>query len=154
MEDSLEVECDWEELLRLPAHLPTPVVEAFAGRSQLDFELEFFTAAVDRNPAFVEALRVLSGILTAKGEARRAWEIDRRLVDLLPNDPDALFQWACSSGRLDRFDEAIDALGRSVAAGFDDFDELLGETAFDGLRNDPRFHALLPIERFDADRLG
>src|SRR4029077_6160966 len=54
-------------------------------QSQLDFELEFLGRILERDPFFADALRVHGNNLAAKGQYTRAFQLDRRLVRLLPD---------------------------------------------------------------------
>ena len=55
--------------------------------SQLDFELDFFESILTRNPDLLDVLRVHGNNLTLKGRFADGLLIDRRLVELRPNDP-------------------------------------------------------------------
>ena len=65
-------------------------------QSQIDFELEFLGRILERDPFFVDALRVHANNLAAKGQYGRALQIDRRLVRLIPEDAIAWYNLACS----------------------------------------------------------
>ncbi|MFM8707326.1 MAG: hypothetical protein ACKOHK_04385, partial [Planctomycetia bacterium] len=58
----------------------------FGGLSQLDFDIDFFEGLLARNGESIEVLRVLAELVSQKGLVKRAVELDRRLVTLLPND--------------------------------------------------------------------
>src|ERR1022692_258204 len=63
---------------------PTPETSTRRPReqTQIDFELEFLGRILEREPFFVDALRVHANNLAAKGQYGRALQIDRRLVRL------------------------------------------------------------------------
>jgi predicted Zn-dependent protease len=73
----------------------------------------------------------------------RAVELDRRLVDLLPNDFLARYNLACSLARAGRSDEAIDSLSRAILLGYDDLAHMEADPDLESLRNHPDFQALL-----------
>src|SRR5438105_12768186 len=79
-------------------------------QSQLDFELDFFEAVLNRNPDFIDALRVHGNNLTLKGAYAEGLQIDRRIVDLRPHDALAHYNLACSYSLLRKVDLAMRAL--------------------------------------------
>ena len=73
--------------------------QALREQSQIDFELEFLGRVLEREPFFVDALRVHANNLAAKGQYARALQIDRRLVRLVPEDAIVWYNLACSFTR-------------------------------------------------------
>src|SRR5262249_59861658 len=55
-------------------------------RSQLDFELEFFSAILEKAPTFADALRIHGSNLTLSGKFEEGMAVDKRLVQLRPQD--------------------------------------------------------------------
>jgi len=122
-------------------------------RAQLDtagdeFVAEFLGRFVDRAPENVEVLIELGHLLTKLGRYERGLEVDRRLAELLPDEPTVLYNLACSLSLTGALDEAFDTLGRSLDAGYDDAAFLREDEDLAPLRADPRFQALL--DRLDA----
>ena len=115
----------------------------FGGLKQLDFDIAFFEALLVKNPRAVEVLRVLAELVSQKGLVRRAVELDRMLVDVLPNDFLARYNLACSLARAGRPEEAIDALSRAILLGYDDLAHLEVDPDLDSLREHPEFRELL-----------
>src|SRR5271165_6097031 len=65
-------------------------------QSQIDFEIDFLSRVLERDPFYVDALRVQANNLAAKGQFARALQIDRRLVRLVPDNAIAWYNLACS----------------------------------------------------------
>ena len=114
-----------------------------ADQSQLDFELDFFGRILDRNPDYVDVLRVQGNNLTLKGRYAEGMQIDRRLVQLRPNDPLAHYNLACSYALLKRPEQALKTLRRAVELGYRDFRYMRQDPDLDSIRHDPRFRQML-----------
>lgn len=127
-------------------HEPTSTSQPQArvpDQSQLDFELDFFGGILARNPDYVDALRIMGNLLTLKGRFTEGLQIDRRLVQLRPNDPLAHYNLACSYALLRRPDQSLKTLRRAVELGYRDFRYMLEDHDLDSIRHDPRFRQLL-----------
>lgn len=111
--------------------------------NQLDFELAFFDAILQRSPDYVDVLRVQGNNLTMKGRHADGLQIDKRLVRLRPMDPLAHYNLACSYALLRKNDLAIKTLRQAIELGYRDFRYLREDRDLDPIRNDPRFKQLL-----------
>jgi tetratricopeptide (TPR) repeat protein len=114
-----------------------------AEQNQLDFELEFFGGILERQPDYVDVLRVMGSNLTLKGRYAQGLQIDKRLVQLRPSDPLAHYNLACSYALLKRPDQAIKTLRRAVELGYRDFRYMREDRDLESIRLDPRFRQLL-----------
>ncbi len=112
-------------------------------QSQLDFELDFFAGILERSPDFVDVLRVHGNNLTLKGRYAEGLEIDKRLIQLRPNDALAHYNLACSYALLKKPDLALKTLRRAVELGYRDFRYMREDHDLDTIRHDPRFRQLL-----------
>jgi tetratricopeptide (TPR) repeat protein len=112
-------------------------------QTQRDFEIEFLGRVLERDPYFVEAIRVQANNLAAKGEYTRALQLDRRLVRLIPENSIAWYNLACSYAVLGIIDPAFSALQRSLELGYQYLDRLRKDPDLKILRRDPRFVRLL-----------
>ena len=88
-------------------------------------------------------LRVQGNNLTLKGRFADGLQVDKRLVQLRPNDPLAHYNLACSYALLKRPDHAIKTLRRAVELGYRDFRYMREDRDLDSIRHDPRFRQLL-----------
>jgi tetratricopeptide (TPR) repeat protein len=112
-------------------------------QTQRDFEIEFLGRVLERDPYFVDAIRVQANNLAAKGEYARALQLDRRLVRLVPDDAIAWYNLACSYAVLGMIDPAFSGLQRSLELGYRYLDRLRQDPDLKLLRRDPRFLRLL-----------
>jgi hypothetical protein len=114
-----------------------------ADQSQIDFELEFFSGVLEKMPDYVDALRLMSKLLTLKGRYAEGLQVDRRLVQLCGSDPLAHYNLACRYARLKRSDQCLKVLRRAVELGYRDFRYMREDRDLDSIRHDPRFRQLL-----------
>lgn len=114
-------------------------------QSQLDFEVDFFSALLEQHPDFVEAAIVHANNLTAKGNHLAALELDQRLSRLRPSDPLVHYNLACSYSLLGRVDAAFATLRTAISLGYDQLDCLLEDRDLENVRSDPRFRELLEL---------
>jgi tetratricopeptide (TPR) repeat protein len=112
-------------------------------QTQRDFEISFLDGVLERDPYFVEAIRVQGNNLAARGEYARALQLDRRLVRLAPDDAIAWYNLACTYAVLGMIDPAFSALGRSLELGYRFLGRLRKDPDLKTLRRDPRFLRLL-----------
>jgi tetratricopeptide (TPR) repeat protein len=124
-------------------HTSTSSLARSADQNQLDFELDFFGRILERNPNYVDVLRVQGNNLTLKGRYADGLQIDKRLVQLRPTDPLAHYNLACSYALLRRPDQALKTLRRAVELGYRDFRYMREDRDLDSIRHDPRFRQLL-----------
>jgi tetratricopeptide (TPR) repeat protein len=124
---------------------PTPETSTrrLREQTQIDFEIEFLGRILEREPLFVEALRVHADNLAAKGQYGRALQIDRRLVRLAPEDPVVWYNLACSFAVLGMIEPAFSALQKSLELGYRTAVRLRRDPDLKSLRRDPRFTRLL-----------
>ena len=106
----------------------------FGSLSQLDFDIDFFERLLSRRADSVEVLRILAELVSRKGLVQRAVDLDRRLVELLPDDFLARYNLACSLARAGCPDEAIDALSRAILLGYDDIAHMESDPDLESLR--------------------
>jgi tetratricopeptide (TPR) repeat protein len=112
-------------------------------QSQLEFEIEFYCGILERKPDYVDVLRVMGNHLTLKGRFAQGLAIDRRLVQLRPQDPLAHYNLACSYALLKRADQALKTLRLAVELGYRDFRYMREDRDLESIRCDPRFRQLL-----------
>jgi len=109
----------------------------------LDFEIDFYRAIIEKAPDYVEALSVLGEAYTRKGLYCEGLEIDRRLTALRPRDPVAHYNLACSYSLIHNKKEALASLRKSVALGYCDVAHIATDQDLAWLHDDRSFHRLI-----------
>jgi len=126
------------------AELPQgSVVAMLAERTQLDFELNFFTGILNNVPDYADVLRAQSANLTMKGQLKEGLRIDQALADLKPDDPDLQYNLACRYALLHQPDLALQVLDRAIGLGYRDFRYMIQDRDLESIRKDPRFRKLI-----------
>lgn len=106
-------------------------------------ELEFLQAVARRLPEDTCILRALGDLYTRTGAYADGLRVDERLSRLCAEDPVIWYNLACSLALSDRIDDALDALGRAVELGYDDYEWMKKDSDLTALRGDPRFESIL-----------
>ncbi len=116
---------------------------ALVERRGLEFLTDFYRAELDRKPSNLEVRVDLGHALTRLGRYEEGLAVDRELAELAPEDPNVLYNLACSLALTEHADEAFRTLDRAILHGYDDAEHLAADEDFAGVREDPRFTALL-----------
>jgi tetratricopeptide (TPR) repeat protein len=109
----------------------------------LDLEIRFLEGLVERDPKFVEALRVLSVDYNKRGRRTDAVRVDEYLAQVHPDDALAHYNLACSYALTRQFNHAVMALNRAIQLGYCDFHQLFRDTDLAALRKHPLFEKVL-----------
>ena len=113
--------------------------EALEGR----FQRRFFEAVVSHDPTHLDALVQLGDIYTRQGQYEKGLEIDSRLTELCPDEPNFHYNLACSFSVLGRCDESLNALALAVRLGYDDLDSLQRDEDLKNLRRTASFRRFI-----------
>jgi len=114
-----------------------------AKRKRKDFEIRFYEGLLSKNPNFFHALATLGDAYTRKGFYQEGLEVDRRLVNLKPEDPVARYNFACSLSLMGETEEAFKELKKAILFGYDDFSYILEDPDLENLRKHQKFSAFL-----------
>ena len=106
-------------------------------------ELRFLKKISARLPEDLEVLQALAELYTKVGEYDKGLAIDIQLGQLLPNDDLVWYNLGCSYALMQQFDEAFEALSRSIELGYGDYDWMKMDPDLSSLSADPRFESLL-----------
>lgn len=128
----------------------SPALARLAAQPQIEFELDFYAALLERRPDYVEALKAHAKNLAIARRHHEGVQFDRRITRLRPQDALARYNLACSLVLTRQNDEALGELRRAVELGYRDFTFIMKDRDLDGIRRDPRFRAL--IREYDRER--
>ncbi len=112
-------------------------------RLGLEFLADFLGRARRHRPEDVEVLAELATTLTRLGRHEEGLSLDRRLVELLPDDATARYNLACSLALCRASAAALLELERAIELGYSDADHLLADEDLSSLRHEPNFLALV-----------
>jgi tetratricopeptide (TPR) repeat protein len=108
-------------------------------RKKKDFEIKFYEGLVKERPNFFEALSLLGDAYTRKGFYKEGLEVDKRLVELKPEDPIVHYNLACSLSLVKDVEGAFKELKKAVLLGYDDFSYILKDPDLENVRKHPQF---------------
>jgi len=108
-----------------------------------EFEIGFFESVLKRDPSYTEVIEILGGLYTKHGRIADGLKMDRRLVRLLPSNPTAHYNLACSLALVKRKTDALRSLRQAIELGYRDIEWMQQDPDLEGLKNDPGFKVLL-----------
>jgi len=108
-------------------------------KAGLRFQIAVGEEAVALRPRDTDLLRFLAHAYTLVGRLEDGVRADRRLTELLPEDPRVRYNLACSLALTGRLAEALEALGEAHSRGFVDLELLLQDEDLAALRSEPGF---------------
>lgn len=128
---------------------PKPSPESAAlERLGLEFLADFLARAARHRTDDVEVLAELANTLTRLGRHEEGLSLDRRLVELLPDDATVRYNLACSLALCHASAAALLELERAIELGYRDAEHLLADEDLSSLRTEPNFVAM--VERLRA----
>jgi serine/threonine-protein kinase len=97
-----------------------------------------------KNPELHSQKLFLAYCYLARGEKERAFDlVDDRVIDIARADQDVAYRLATVYALANRVDEAIEWLERSISMGNENYPWVAGNPNWEGLRDEPRFKAIL-----------
>lgn len=108
-----------------------------------EFQIKFFEKLLKDNPQFLPALIPLGDLYTQKGFYKKGLLIDKKLASLRPQDPIVFYNLACDYSLLNRIEEAIKALKKSINLGYRDFSYMMNDPDLKNLRASIQFKEFL-----------
>ncbi len=108
-----------------------------------DFEITFFEGILKRSPKDTEVLEILGGLYTKDGRIDDGLRMDRKLVRLLPDNPTAHYNLACSFALKNKEAKAIETLRTAIDLGYTDKEWMLQDPDLKSLKQHPAFNDLV-----------
>lgn len=108
-----------------------------------DFEINFFESILKKDPKYIDVIELLGELYTRNGRISDGLRMDRKLVRLMPESPNAFYNLACSLALKKRKSEAMNTLHKALALGYSDFDWLMQDPDLESLKDHPEFQKLL-----------
>lgn len=105
--------------------------------------MDFLERARRRQPLNSEVLAELGSAYTKLGRFQDGLAVDRRLVELAPDNATAHYNLACSLALCGALVDALDALDVAVERGYADAQHLQADEDLKALRDEPRFRELV-----------
>jgi len=102
---------------------------------------------LELHPTDARALSLGASALEDDGQSERAMQWSRRAMELYPADQGVLINGACLRAKQGKKDEALEILEFVMSRGWGKRDWIVNDPDLAGLRDDPRFQAL--IEHLD-----
>lgn len=109
----------------------------------LDFEIGLSRAVLKNNPTDLRALQMLGNALTRTKKHKEALKIDKRIIQIIPREPVAHYNLACSYSNLNDIDNAFTALRSALKLGYRDISFIMKDKDLKNLRENPRFIKLI-----------
>lgn len=106
-------------------------------------EMSFFESLARRCPQDVDILKVLGDLYTRTGRYEDGLKTDLELTRLCPRESLVWYNLACSYALLNRAEEALASLERSIVLGYRDAHWIHEDRDLDSLKKDQRFISLL-----------
>ena len=116
-------------------------------RMGLEFLVDFHEIALRHRPDDPELLSELGQNYTRLGRYEEGLAVDRRLVELVPDNPTVHYNLGCSLALSGAVQPALDALELAVELGYADAGFMLEDEDLATLRQEPRFAALVETMR-------
>ncbi|HMO50642.1 MAG TPA: tetratricopeptide repeat protein [Kiritimatiellia bacterium] len=101
--------------------------------------LPFLERVRHRCPDYVPVLQALGDTYTECGRYEEGLEVDLLLTARLPDDDTAWYNLACSYARTGQIDPALEALKKSLALGYDNYEWMRRDDDLSALRSHPEF---------------
>ena len=111
--------------------------------NEFQFEIDFARSILASDPQNLIVMEMLAGFYTKSGRIDEGLELDRKIVELDPDNAISHYNLACSLALKNKAGDAIAALRTALEQGYDDFQWLLDDPDLNGLHENPSFSALL-----------
>jgi Flp pilus assembly protein TadD len=112
-------------------------------KAQLTFQISFLESLYKQDTDDPRLLEMLASAYTEAGRIDDGLALDRRHVEIEPENPSAHYNLACSLALKEEREEALNRLRKALELGFSDIAWLRRDPDLKGLHSDPVFRSLL-----------
>ncbi|HKX60747.1 MAG TPA: hypothetical protein VJS65_02870 [Verrucomicrobiae bacterium] len=105
----------------------------------VDIEIAFMEGVLERDKGYLEAWKVLAEDYSRRSRFQEGLQADEKLAQLIPENPEVLYNLACSYSLTKNVERAVETLTRAIGKGFSDFKWMLRDPDLVQLRRDPIF---------------
>ena len=112
-------------------------------KNSQNWEIDFYERILKRNPSDVTVVELLGCLYSRKGLLAEGLKMDRRLVRLMPDNPTAHYNLACSLALKRRKADAVKELQKALHLGYSDVDWMREDPDLESLRGYPGYEQLL-----------
>ena len=112
-------------------------------KNSQNWEIDFYERILKRNPSDVTVVELLGCLYSRKGLLAEGLKMDRRLVRLMPDNPTAHYNLACSLALKRRKADAVKELQKALQLGYSDVDWMREDPDLESLRGYPGYEQLL-----------
>jgi len=120
-------------------------------RSDVDFEIAFYEGVLAEHPDYVDVLKVIGNLYTARGFFDKGLAVDLKLIRLCPTEAIVFYNLACSYALTADPDQAFLALDRAFDLGYREWRHMETDRDLHAIRNDPRYDSL--VQRMQRENL-
>lgn len=111
--------------------------------SDIDFEIAFYEGVLAEHPEYVDVLKIVGNLYTARGLFEKGLAVDLKLIRLCPTEPIVFYNLACSCALTADYDQAFLALNRAFELGYREWRHMETDKDLDTIRSDPRYTAII-----------
>ncbi|MBL4938533.1 tetratricopeptide repeat protein [Clostridium sp. YIM B02515] len=119
------------------------IKNSFINLKDLDGAINEFNKQIKKNPNNISAYSSLASIYEQKGEFQKTIDCYDYIIKKSPENADAYYNKSISLMKLGRSDEAIGNLKLAIEYDDEYVYDILDEPAFDSLKNNEKFNALI-----------
>lgn len=103
------------------------------------FEIDFYEGILDKEPTFYGVMILLGDLYTKVGRFEDGLAMDEKLHQMDPEDPEILYNLACSYSLVNQVDLSYRTIKKAIARGYSDLDHLAKDLDLENLKKDRRF---------------
>ena len=112
-------------------------------QEMISLQLKMFPQYLFKQPDDARAHLFFAQVLSESGRTNEAKSEAATAMELNPNDPLMLYNFACFYSKMGENQLAIEALKNSVKAGHEDYEWFKRDSDLDPIRNEPEFIKLM-----------